>query len=300
METMRQQLSTEQDRSLPDTRPTLAVRPGQASDLRVLAILERTVELDVIPRLLLARRTEDAIEAQAVARRAPQPASHQIVARQVSELVRLLLARDEAGSSGYVAALHSGCVPVETLYLDLLAPAARQLGQMWVDDDCDFTDVTVGLVMLQTVLRELGAGPGDETACKPGARRALLVPLPGEQHTFGLSMVADFFRRAGWNAWSGTIDSEGELAAMVGAGWLDMVGFSLACDEQLEGARQVIAAVRRWSLNPAIVVMAGGPGISANPALAALIGADGTAVDGLRAVQQADALVDKVSRRQMD
>jgi hypothetical protein len=31
------------------------------------------------------------------------------------------------------------------LCLDLLAPAARRLGEMWNTDCCDFTDVTIAL-----------------------------------------------------------------------------------------------------------------------------------------------------------
>ena len=62
------------------------------------------------------------------------------------------------------------------------------------------------LVRLQHVLR--GARRRPSSAGASDARRRarsaiLLMPLPGEQHTFGLSMLADFFRRAGWNVWSG-------------------------------------------------------------------------------------------------
>ena len=187
-------------------------------------------------------------------------------------------------------ALHLAGYPAETLYLDLQAPTARQLGQMWVDDDCDFTDVTVGLFVLQSSLRELGATQRDNVP-NPAAPRILLVPLPREQHTFGLSMVYDFFRRAGWNAWSGTIESEAELTAMVRESWFDIVGFSLPCDEQVDDARAMIRMVRAASLNPEVAIMVGGPGFTANPALAATVGADGTAVDGRQAVRAADALL---------
>ena len=216
----------------------------------------------------------------------------------VAELVSFVLAREEARSTAFVEALHQAGYPAETLYLDLLAPTARQLGQMWTDDDCDFTDVTVGLFLLQATLRDLGATHRDSVALNPSAPRILLVPLPREQHTFGLSMVYDFFRRAGWNAWSGTIESESELAGMVRGSWFDIVGFSLPCDEQLDDARAVIRMVRDASLNPHVAIMVGGPGFAANPALAATIGADGTAVDGRQAVRAADALLSLSAGRQ--
>ena len=44
---------------------------------------------------------------------------------------------------------------------------------------------------------------GFDATYKEGGRRALLVSVPGEQHSFGVTMVAEFFRRAGWDAWTG-------------------------------------------------------------------------------------------------
>lgn len=285
MGTMRQQIAAT-DTPNGMQQPPFGAAP--AADPHVLAILQRTVELDVIPRLLLAKRDEGAVAVPG-----PQP----VAPAQVAELVALLLARDEPAALAFVSGLQSAGVPVQSVYLDLLAPAARRLGQMWEDDDCDFTDVTVGLFQLQHALRAMGAAFGTDTATGADARRILLVPLPREQHTFGLSMVADFFRRAGWNAWSGALDSDAELAAMVKDAWFDVVGFSLACDEQLEQARRAIHLVRRHSRNPDLVVMVGGPSFIDHPELAGSVGADGTATDGLQAVDQAAVLAAAVADR---
>jgi methanogenic corrinoid protein MtbC1 len=48
------------------------------------------------------------------------------------------------------------------------------------------------------MLRELAShmdGHADEGV---PVRRALLLAVAGDQHTFGLAMVRDFFRAAGW------------------------------------------------------------------------------------------------------
>ena len=292
MEPMPQQFTDEQGRGgqVGRTAPPAARHEAEDEAWRQ-AIVEQTVEQDVIPRLLLSRRQEPFVNPAAADPFAVSEA-------QVAELVGLVLAREEAKSVAFVEALHGAGYPAETLYLDLLAPTARQLGQMWTDDDCDFTDVTIGLFLLQNSLRELGATYRDNVALNPAAPRILLVPLPREQHTFGLSMVYDFFRRAGWNAWSGTVESESDLAGMVRASWFDIVGFSLPCDEQLDDARAMIRMVREASKNPKVAVMVGGPGFSANPDLAATIGADGTAVDGRQAVKAADGLLSQASNRQ--
>ncbi len=240
-------------------------------------ILTQTVEDRVIPQLLAQRR--------ALAPEAPP-----IHPDQVEKLAQIVLHQDGDVAVAYVASLHAEGVPAESIYLGLLAPAALILGRMWEDDTCDFTEVSIGLWKLQAAMREM-RDAFLMPAVAPTGPRVMLVPLPGEQHTFGLSMVYDFFVRAGWDAWTGPVETSRELLDMVAGQHVDVLGFSLACDERLMAARAEIAAVRRASRNRAIVIMAGGPGFVANPALAQHVGADGTALDGLQAVTEAQRLL---------
>ena len=50
---------------------------------------------------------------------------------------------------------------------------------------------------LQQLLRELSAAFEAETL--PRLRSAVLVTAPGDQHTFGVFILQEFFRRAGWD-----------------------------------------------------------------------------------------------------
>lgn len=254
----------------------------RARDQRRRAILTRTVQLDVIPRLVVAHTAGVAISAPSLI----------VAPSHVAELVQLVLARGDCAAIAFVEGMRDGGAAAESLYLDLLAPAARRLGVMWEEDTCDFMEVTVGLWRLQSAMRELSPSFLDQRAGRAEGPRILLVPLPGESHTFGLSMVYEFFRRAGWNAWSGPVADSAELAALVRRERVDVVGFSLSCDERLETVYSEIRAVRRASLNPGLSVMVGGPPFADNPLLAAQLGADGTATDGRQAVAQAKALVE--------
>jgi len=253
----------------------------RARDQRRRAILTRTVQLDVIPRLVAAY-------AGAIT---PSPALV-VAPAHVAELVELVLAHGESAAAAYIESMRGNGAGTEAIYLDLLAPAARRLGTMWDEDLCDFTEVTIGLWRLQSAMREFSPSFLDQRTGLADGPRILLVPLPGESHSFGLSMVHEFFRRAGWNAWSGPVHDSAELAGMVGREHVDVVGFSLACDERLEAVYSEIRAVRRASLNPGLAVMVGGPPFIGNPLLAAQLGADGTATDGRQAVVQAHALVE--------
>ena len=282
-----QDFRTEADALGAANRQSMRLHPARQDAERRRSILTRTVELDVIPRLLITH---------------PRPAAPAgegllVTAMHVADLVGLVLSRGEPEAVAFVEAMHGQGAAAESLYLDLLAPAARRLGEMWEDDTCDFTEVTVGLWRLQNAMRELSPSFLRSVNPRSNGPRVLLVPLPGEDHTFGLSMVYEFFRRAGWNAWSGAVESSADLRGLVRHEWVEVVGFSLACDEKLDAVRAEIRSVRRASMNPGLAVLVGGPGFTANPLLAAEVGADGTATDGRQAVLQAQALVDLAAKR---
>ncbi len=272
------------------TLRTAGARETRADGQRRRLILTRAVEAEVIPELLTRLIPQPAP--------APVPAGPLVVSTtHVAELASLVLARNEPSAIAFIEALHSQGAAPESLYLDLLAPAARVLGKMWEDDSADFAEVALGLWRLQRAMNELAPAFVGHAPAAADAPRILLVPLPGETHTFGLSMVFDFFCRAGWNAWTGPIDSSADLQDMVRRQFISVLGFSLACDERLADVRTLITAVRRASKNPGIAIMVGGPGFTANPALASLVGADATATDGRQAVMQASALLNQAHRR---
>ena len=88
---------------------------------------------------------------------------------------------------------------VERIFIEVLAPAARWLGEEWTEDRIDFLDVTMGLWRLQEVLRELAARYPSCGFDRSAPRSALFAPMPGDQHSFGASMIDECFARAGWD-----------------------------------------------------------------------------------------------------
>lgn len=248
--------------------------------------LARLIEADIIPRLLLNHRSEAAgprPEMPAAPGEIPAGLADQFAAATLTEEVGLLLARVEA--------LTAAGFSVETIYLDLLAPAARRLGSWWDDDACDFVDVTMGLWRLQEIVNALSSLiPG--VAIRDGnARRALFAPAPGEQHGLGAMIVEEFFRRAGWQTWSAPALDEDELVALAAGREFDVIGLTVSVERHLATLGKTIASVRRTSRNRNILVLVGGRVFTENPELAASVGADGTAADGALAVKLADTLL---------
>ena len=147
------------------------------------------------------------------------------------------------------------------------------------------------------LVRELSPAFCDAAQPQYQTRRALLVPAHGEQHTFGLYMVAEFLRRAGWDVAAGPVASTAEMLVLLRDQWYAVVGISVSCDVRLEGLAAAIHAIRRASRNRGIGVMVGGPAFLERPELAALVGADASAVDGRQAALQAESLLALAARR---
>lgn len=246
-------------------------------------LVNRTIEAEIVPRLVLNRRGQAAVK--------PHAGGWSATEADVVEFARLVLARDASLSNSFIAGLRARGASIEALYLDLFTPAARRLGWQWEEDDLDFMQVTEGLGRMQHALHELSPSFVNEIAFNGHGRRALLVPAPGEQHTFGLSMVSEFFRRAGWNVWTNPAAASDELVDLVRAEWFTIVGFSVLCDASMDALAAMIRLIRRASRNRSVRVMVGGPAFVAHPEMAAMIGADATAADGRLAVLQAQNML---------
>ena len=285
-------------RGLSSVKATLAERT------RRHAILAETLQDSVIPNLFGSHSAGahptapdahqlslgDAMAETALGRRVGPTSA------EVETLVDLVLALDQQAAADYVANLHANGTAAESLYLDLLTPTARRLGVMWAEDECTFADVTIGMVRLQHVMRELvpaflGPHFAEGVQPRPNAPRALLVQMPGEQHGMGLAMVVAFFRRAGWNVANDPVADSDELISLVRRQSYGIVGISVSCSERIEQLASAIAGIRRLSCNAGIGIMVGGPPFLEHPQLAEMVGADATAIDGRQAVQQAHLLI---------
>ncbi|MBK1691047.1 cobalamin-dependent protein [Ectothiorhodospira mobilis] len=249
--------------------------------------LSRVIEGEIIPRLMLAHRHHGPLPREDGQGREAAPG---VDAGTVQAFARTVMEQDSDQAVNFVSELRGKGVSLETVLVHLLAPAARRLGAFWDEDDADFTQVTVGLCRLQHVLRALGE---EMDTVSPGSsgRRVLLSPVPGEQHTFGLMMVAEFFRREGWDVNCDPAASIRDLNRLVRQERFDIVALSLSCDVMLDRLRAAIRGVRRASCNPDLGILVGGRVFVDHPEMAAQSGADATAPDAREAVRVAERLV---------
>jgi len=252
---------------------------------RLMPRLLKILEGEIIPRLLLAHRPVSGTKDL-------NGAAHGAVeAHDVTAFVRLLLGPDVTAAAGYIHTMRARGLSLEQVYLDLLAPAARLLGKMWDEDLRSFADVASGLFRMRQLLHEFSPTFVNESDCADHGQRVLLVPLPGEHHTFGLVMVGEFFRRAGWDVWDMFPDSTAELRALARSQWFSVIGLSLSSQTRIRELAPIIRSVRDASRNPTVRVMIGGQPFIERADLVAAVGADGSSSDARCAAIEAKKLL---------
>jgi methanogenic corrinoid protein MtbC1 len=268
------------------------IRPAVSAN-QSFALL-KTIEGEVIPRLILAHRRQglryrDDVDSDAGSE--SNRSSTQLSAAQVEQLCVMLSAGHDAEALAYMHELQSLGVDRNTLYLDLLAPAARWFGVAWENESADFVEVTVGVRRLQKLARGLAEEAGGSPQLPLAGRRALIGVLPGEQHVFGSQIVVHMLRQARWDVWDAPGATETDILSFIQNEWFAVVGLSISSFEQIDALSGLIRQIRRLSLNRDVRIMVGGLPFYERADSVALAGADVAAIDGRDAVRRAEQLI---------
>jgi MerR family transcriptional regulator, light-induced transcriptional regulator len=243
----------------PATAPAEPDRPDRWS---LVARLFAAMEARVIPKL---------VETHAHASKTPFMRPD---AADMDRFFDLLLADDVPSLERAVEDLVARGLSAESIVLDLLVASARRMGLRWLDDCSDFVAVTVAVGRLQQLLRQLSPVLCSEAGPRSPGMRVILVQPQDEAHMFGLSVAGEFFRRDGWDVVGGVGSAVTDPAQRVRAEWFDVAGLSVGSETRLPWVRDCVAALKQHSLNPALVVLVGGPVFSAQPERVREIGAD--------------------------
>ena len=209
-----------------------------------------TIQDDIIPRLMLAHAGDlPREEACADARLPPTP-------EEIAAFAQLSVDDDLTSSLSFVEQMCAQGLTVESILLDLVAAAARLLGEQWLADDRPFTEVTAGLCTLQKVVHVLGP-----SFAPPRANHGfvVLVAVQPEQHTLGIYLLGEFLRRAGWGVHVAPAMTDADLLALVRDQHVEMVGITVSNTDLLGPLELLIRAIKQQSSNREIVVMVGGP-----------------------------------------
>ncbi len=263
--------------------------PGAETGNLSGGVLAKVIEREIIPRLFLTHlgTTRDP--------RALDP-TDVVTLSDGDAFAETVLTRGFAEIMDQVQSLIDRGVTLQRIYLDLLSPVARRLGEWWEQDRCTFTDVTLGLARLQQVLREIGRRTGEGTRRSVPKARIYLVPAPGEQHTFGLSMVEEYFLHAGWETAIDHINEPATVLRTVSKQRIDVLGLSVGCEEFFDPLLDLVQRARKSALNREMVVMVGGKFVSDHPEIGSRVSGVTFIANGVNAVGTAETLIGQSPR----
>lgn len=247
----------------------------------------RAIEGEILPRLLIAQSQE---------RRDVKTAAKGLTAvdkETISSFARLLSEADMQAIDAYIESHLAKGMSVDSLLLDLFAPTARELGDMWLRDECSFTEVTIGLCALECQLMRHTEREQPISMVPDENRVALFSPVPGEQHVFGLLIVKELFRRAGWAVSAPSEAQEDALLDAVQENWFSIIGLTVSCAEAARRCASLIPRLRLASQNPELVVVVGGYCFERAEEEQELIGADLVVNDGPTALVEIERLIDQ-------
>jgi MerR family transcriptional regulator, light-induced transcriptional regulator len=202
-----------------------------------------------------------------------------------SEFIDCTMSDDPDAAVAMVRSMLARGVSFEAILLDLLAPAARELGNRWVHDTTSFVEVTLGVARMHRILREFDGVPAHLWSTAGDRSHALLLPVPGEQHTFGLRLVQEFLLRESWTVTNHPVETVQGIKAVVSAQHFDVVGFSLSGETLIEELTTAISMARTFSRNRHIKVIVGGQLFAERRELFESCGADAHAADAPEAVR---------------
>lgn len=253
-----------------------------------IELLLKTVESELIPRLFVSHMMDVPVSSPLVENRATEPEPGPWSSQEAIESFSVLcISNDPSKLDRHVTDLLAQGVSLESIFLYLLAPVARHLGDCWLDDELSFVDVHLGLCRLHQLICECEA-IGYRSENMPVLDQSILLTCaPGENHTFGVTMVADFFRRYGWQVSNLCGLDTDFLLARLSSTHYTAVGFSLHNQDNYAALASIIKQVRHQACNAGLVVMVGGDFFIRNPSKVNDIGADVFATDGHQAVLMA-------------
>jgi excisionase family DNA binding protein len=220
----------------------------------------------------------------------PQPARLRSVPWS-DRLEARLLAGDAAGAWGVVESALAGGAAVDEVYIDMLAPALRSIGDRWERGEIDVAIEHRASGIATRLIGRLGS----RCVRRGRSRGSIVLGSPaGERHSLVVAILGDLLRLEGWDVSDLGADTPAAsfLLAAQSTDDLVAVGVSVTHRDSLPAAAATFELLREAGVAP---VVAGGQAIE-DEAHARSLGADAYAADAAAMVQLLGSLGRRASR----
>lgn len=241
--------------------------------------------LFVAPSPKLPEKAVEALATEVLSRLSSKPAvrpeilletSDERMERRIETLARALLSVDDTEATEILMEARAEGVPVETLYITLLAESARRLGRWWDEDRIASVEVVIGAGRIYALMRSLRRlfGPG---TFRGDRFRAVFASVPGESHVLGVAMAADILALHGWEVDLRAGLDHDRLVSEVGLADYPVIGLSASSTRMLFPLARLIVALR--ISNPGSWIIVCGGILDQEPDVAQAVDADAATRD---------------------
>lgn len=208
-------------------------------------------------------------------------------ATDIDKLCRALISTSHHAGAVLIQQIQSRGASAETIYLEYLAPAARQLGVWWENDQVNFAEVTIGSSRIYGIMRSLRPR-FQPTTTLPG-KTAAFASVPGETHTLGVTMAADFFRKDGWDIDLLVGRTHDELVDLVSETKASLLGLSVSGEHAIPALSKLVIGIH--VCRPEMPILISGQSIEDLHGQIALLGVDGITGSVDAALAQAEFIL---------
>jgi hypothetical protein len=240
----------------------------------VLAVQTESIVSTVIPRLLVKHVPPRSTVQKPVAD------------ARAAELARLLVAPDVEDAFDLIDQSTERAVNPVSLFTSLFEPTARSLGDLWSQDVCSEFEVSIGLCHLQSAMRRISFDLLSAPVTRSEPRRVLLVPQPGEPHSFCAALNSEMLLQVGWHPSCEFPENDKALQDLVANAWFDALDLSLSPalrrEHWLPRMAETVRKARQASRNPALAIVVSGRVFAENADACATVGADAFAASALQ------------------
>jgi methylmalonyl-CoA mutase cobalamin-binding subunit len=150
---------------------------------------------------------------------------------------------------------------------------------------------TIASTHLQQLLHDFSDEFLQENTPVRHGRSVLLLTEPGAQHSMGLFMLSEFFKRAGWTVCTGVPSSEADFKRLCHSDWFDSVGVSVSTDRHLGAMASILSRLPDSAPNPRVHPFVGGPMAFVAPESLAALGCEVLALDAAATVERIQSVV---------
>ncbi len=203
------------------------------------------------------------------------------------DFLAALLAGQRADAIRMIIDAADDGLDLETIYLEVFQPCLREVGRLWQTRRISVAQEHLVTAATQVAMAQLYPRV---FATERNGHSAVVVSVGGELHELGGRMVADIFELRGWTThFTGADTPTRALIELVERTGAELVAISATIGAHVPTVAATIAALRRLG---DLTILVGGRPFLELPDLWRSIGADGTAIDAVRAVDVAHDLLD--------